>query len=131
VPFFAWRRGARQRTDLSASERGLDWFTFFLADIQTGFGPFVAVYLTAHAWAQFDIGLVLTAASSSLRNRASVTPSDCARAPSKASDERGSPPQKSGRRPPRVAAGAEQSPSPAVLTKREETARADFSSIPA
>jgi MFS family permease len=44
----------------SASARGLDWFTFFLADIQTGFGPFVAVYLTAHQWAQFDIGLVLT-----------------------------------------------------------------------
>ena len=44
-----------------ASARGLDWFTFFLADIQTGFGPFVAIYLTAHQWAQFDIGLVLTA----------------------------------------------------------------------
>ena len=44
-----------------ASARGLDWFTFFLADIQTGFGPFVAIYLTAHAWTQFDIGLVLTA----------------------------------------------------------------------
>jgi MFS family permease len=41
--------------------RGLDWFTFFLADIQTGFGPFVAIYLTAHQWAQFDVGLVLTA----------------------------------------------------------------------
>jgi MFS family permease len=40
--------------------RGLDWFTFFLSDIQTGFGPFVAIYLTAHHWAQFDIGLVLT-----------------------------------------------------------------------
>ena len=26
-----------------ASARGLDWFTFFLADIQTGFGPFVAI----------------------------------------------------------------------------------------
>jgi MFS family permease len=43
------------------SVRGLDWFTFFLADIQTGFGPFVAIYLTAHEWAQLDIGLVLTA----------------------------------------------------------------------
>jgi MFS family permease len=40
--------------------RGLDWFTFFLADIQTGFGPFVAVYLTAQAWSQGDIGLILT-----------------------------------------------------------------------
>jgi MFS family permease len=44
-----------------ASARSLDWFNFFLADIQTGFGPFVAIYLTAHAWTQFDIGLVLTA----------------------------------------------------------------------
>jgi MFS family permease len=46
-----------------ASMRGLDWFTFFLADIQTGFGPFVAVYLTAQAWTQGDIGLVLTIGS--------------------------------------------------------------------
>jgi MFS family permease len=45
----------------SASARGLDWFAFFLADIQTGFGPFVAIYLTAHHWAQLDIGIVLTA----------------------------------------------------------------------
>src|SRR5262249_42533645 len=44
-----------------ASARGLDWFTFFLDYLQTGFGPFVAIYLTAHAWTQFDIGLVLTA----------------------------------------------------------------------
>ncbi|MFZ2019276.1 MAG: MFS transporter, partial [Methyloceanibacter sp.] len=46
-----------------ASLRGLDWFTFFLADIQTGFGPFVAVYLTAQAWTHGDIGLVLTIGS--------------------------------------------------------------------
>src|SRR5437763_9424819 len=43
-----------------ASLRGLDWFVFFLADVQTGFGPFVAVYLTAEKWTQVDIGLVLT-----------------------------------------------------------------------
>jgi MFS family permease len=52
---------ADQSISSTASARSLDWFTFFLADIQTGFGPFVAVYLTAHAWTQFDIGLVLTA----------------------------------------------------------------------
>ncbi|HEY2184345.1 MAG TPA: MFS transporter, partial [Xanthobacteraceae bacterium] len=52
---------ADQRASSATSARSLDWFTFFLADIQTGFGPFVAVYLTAHAWTQFDIGLVLTA----------------------------------------------------------------------
>ena len=43
------------------SQRALDWFSFFLADIQTGFGPFVAVYLSANAWTQGEIGLVLTA----------------------------------------------------------------------
>src|SRR4029077_8227057 len=43
------------------SHRSLDWFSFFLADIQAGFGPFVAIYLTAHSWTQLDIGLVLTA----------------------------------------------------------------------
>jgi MFS family permease len=42
------------------SARGLDWFVFFIADVQTGFGPFVAVYLTEHKWTQIDIGLVLT-----------------------------------------------------------------------
>jgi len=44
------------------SLRGLDWFVFFVADVQTGFGPFVSVYLTAQRWTQFDIGLVLSAA---------------------------------------------------------------------
>ena len=42
-------------------QRALDWFTFFVADVQTGFGPFISVYLTAHQWTQVDIGLVLTA----------------------------------------------------------------------
>src|SRR3982751_3456636 len=44
------------------SLRGLDWFVFFVADVQTGFGPFIAVYLTTQKWTQVDIGLVLTAA---------------------------------------------------------------------
>jgi MFS family permease len=43
-----------------ASLRALDWFVFFLADVQTGFGAFVSVYLTAQKWTQTDIGLVLT-----------------------------------------------------------------------
>ncbi|MPZ41122.1 MAG: MFS transporter [Rhizobiales bacterium] len=42
------------------SLRGLDWFIFFVADIQTGFGPFIAVYLTSQKWTQVDIGLVLS-----------------------------------------------------------------------
>ena len=42
------------------SLRGLDWFIFFLADVQTGFGPFIAVYLTTQKWTQGEIGLVLS-----------------------------------------------------------------------
>jgi len=42
------------------SLRGLDWFAFFVADVQTGFGPFVAVYLTTHKWTQVEIGFALT-----------------------------------------------------------------------
>lgn len=42
------------------SRRGLDWFVFFVADVQTGFGPFIAVYLTSQKWTQVDIGFVLT-----------------------------------------------------------------------
>ena len=45
------------------SERGLDWFVFLVADIQTGFGPFLAVYLTTQKWNQADIGLVLAVGS--------------------------------------------------------------------
>ncbi len=51
------------RGDLPVSKRslrGLDWFVFFVADIQTGFGPFIAVFLTIHKWTQGDIGVVLT-----------------------------------------------------------------------
>jgi predicted MFS family arabinose efflux permease len=44
------------------SQRGLDWFIFFLADVQTGFGPFIAVYLTTQKWTQVEIGFVLSIA---------------------------------------------------------------------
>jgi MFS family permease len=45
------------------SLQGLDWLNFFIANVQTGFGPFISVYLTASAWPQVDIGLVLTISS--------------------------------------------------------------------
>ncbi len=38
----------------------LDLLNFFVADAQTGFGPFVAVYLTTHKWTQVEIGFTLT-----------------------------------------------------------------------
>ncbi|HXP76227.1 MAG TPA: MFS transporter [Stellaceae bacterium] len=43
-----------------SSRSGLDWLNFFIANVQTGFGPFIAVYLTTERWTQVDIGLVLT-----------------------------------------------------------------------
>ena len=42
------------------SQYALDWLSFFVADIQTGFGPFVAVYLASGGWRPGEIGLVLT-----------------------------------------------------------------------
>jgi MFS family permease len=41
------------------SRRGLDWMNFFVADVQTGFGTFVAFYLAHQGWPQSNIGLVL------------------------------------------------------------------------
>jgi predicted MFS family arabinose efflux permease len=51
---------APKPTPSRRSQRGLDWFIFFLADVQTGFGPFIAVYLTTEKWTQTEIGLVLS-----------------------------------------------------------------------
>lgn len=56
------RSAANEDRVVSAqSQRGLDWFAFFLADIQTGWGPFVTAYLTSRNWSQLDIGLILSA----------------------------------------------------------------------
>jgi MFS family permease len=43
-----------------ASLAGLDWFNFFVANFQTGFGPFIAVYLTSRSWTEGAIGLALS-----------------------------------------------------------------------
>lgn len=47
----------------TSAARGLDAFTFFIANLQTGFGPFLAVYFTQQKWTQSDIGLALTVGS--------------------------------------------------------------------
>jgi MFS family permease len=57
-----------QRTDLAdarprgsrAQERAFDWFNFFVANIQTGFGPFLAVHLSAQGWTLTAIGFALS-----------------------------------------------------------------------
>jgi predicted MFS family arabinose efflux permease len=43
------------------SRRGLDWLNFFMADVQTGFGPFVSFYLANQGWSEENVGFVLTA----------------------------------------------------------------------
>jgi MFS family permease len=40
--------------------RGLDGLNLFVANIQTGFGPFIAVYLTTQGWTQTAIGTALS-----------------------------------------------------------------------
>ena len=39
---------------------GLDWLNFFLADVQTGVGPFLAIYLAGYKWNEERVGLALT-----------------------------------------------------------------------
>ena len=38
---------------------GLDWLNFFLADVQTGVGPFLAIYLAGYQWDEEQVGLAL------------------------------------------------------------------------
>jgi MFS family permease len=40
--------------------RGLDWLYFFLADVQTGVGPFLAIYLAKCGWNEQAVGVALT-----------------------------------------------------------------------
>lgn len=40
--------------------RTLEWLNFFLADVQTGLGPFLAAYLAATGWNPGRVGFALT-----------------------------------------------------------------------
>jgi MFS family permease len=44
----------------AGSLRGLDWLNFLLADVQTGVGPFLAIYLAGYGWNEQRVGLALT-----------------------------------------------------------------------
>ncbi len=50
----------RKRATRTRATLGLDLLNFFIAGEQTGFGPFVAVYLTARQWTQVEIGFALS-----------------------------------------------------------------------
>jgi MFS family permease len=57
-----YRRAQKSlREPISAqSRRGLDWTNFFISDVQTSFGSFVAFYLASLHWSKQDVGLLLT-----------------------------------------------------------------------
>ena len=46
--------------ETSPSRYGLKALNFFIAAVEAGFGPFVAVFLTEQGWSQTDVGLVLS-----------------------------------------------------------------------
>jgi len=47
-------------TPTEPSLRGLDWLNFFLADVQTGVGPFLAIYLSKYGWNEQLVGTALS-----------------------------------------------------------------------
>jgi MFS family permease len=51
-------RGERQPARRTL--RGLDWLNFFLADVQTGVGPFLAIYLAKQGWNEELVGTALS-----------------------------------------------------------------------
>ena len=52
------RRSLRTPASVN-SRRGLDWANFFIADVQTGFGTFVAFYLASLGWSHRSVGFAL------------------------------------------------------------------------
>jgi predicted MFS family arabinose efflux permease len=55
---FSKQSGARSTS--ARTLRGLDWLNFFLADVQTGVGPFLAIYLAGYKWNEQSVGIALT-----------------------------------------------------------------------
>ena len=57
------RRRQLDRKVSDQSRQGLDWTNFFLADVQMGFGAFLAFYLAQFDWTVEKVGLALTIGS--------------------------------------------------------------------
>jgi len=51
---------AQSPSRLKGTLRGLDWLNFFLADVQTGVGPFLAIYLAKYGWNEQLVGTALS-----------------------------------------------------------------------
>ncbi len=56
------KQGRRRQSwrKFGSPEHGLDGLNLFVANIQTGFGPFIAVYLTTQGWTLTAIGFALS-----------------------------------------------------------------------
>lgn len=50
----------KSRTPSRRTLFALDWLNFLLADVQTGVGPFLAIYLAGYRWNEESVGLALT-----------------------------------------------------------------------
>jgi MFS family permease len=53
-------KAGRVKSPSARTSYGLDWINFFLADVQTGVGPFLAIYLAGYHWNEESIGIALT-----------------------------------------------------------------------
>jgi len=53
------QKAKEAKTPSASTLRGLDWLNFFLADVQTGVGPFLAIYLAGYKWNEERVGLAL------------------------------------------------------------------------
>ena len=60
VPSADSQDNVTQAAKAPGAGRALDWFNLFVANIQTGFGPFIAVYLSSQSWTQTSIGVALS-----------------------------------------------------------------------
>jgi MFS family permease len=49
-----------QGRETRRSVRALEWLNFFLADVQTGLGPFLAAYLASSGWSPGKVGMALS-----------------------------------------------------------------------
>ncbi len=57
-------QGITMRQNRQQSLRALDWLNFFMADVSTGIGPFLAIYLTAtRHWSPASVGVVVSSQS--------------------------------------------------------------------
>ena len=61
---WTWLSKSVAKADVTARAKGsLRALNFFMADMQSGIGPFVGVFLLAHGWLNGSIGSVMTIGS--------------------------------------------------------------------